>query len=459
MRMNIYGKPVALKSNGALLAMTLTILAAAGVGSAQGQQAPVPGDLPAPVAPPASAAVKSSAAPAVLQPAQTPQFDTAVDRPAPAPKKAAAAVSAATSSAATGDTDDADSAAPPPVAPAKSNWLTMPKMPKIKIPMYHYFPKDEDPGNMRDMTKDKDEPMHAPGMNGGSGGTTSTEAADYADGKRSSGSIMSGNNGSSSTTGTGHGAGLAVIDTDEETPYPIPANSRRGAQTNSSVKKSITPSSAEEDENDAPKPVRRASDSTEWRKKDPAIFYRKAVLLTKEKLYNDALIEINKCLQLNPHYTEARYQGAYIAQLQGHFAEAIRHYEKIVESDPHHLQAHINLGVCYRHEKRLDEAEDEYRKAIEISFYSLQAHYNLANVLIEQNEFEGALKELKACSKIAPNNPSVHNNLGVIYQKRGYFEEAEEEFLRALTLEPANKSFERNLQSVRALMKKKTVTS
>jgi Flp pilus assembly protein TadD len=47
----------------------------------------------------------------------------------------------------------------------------------------------------------------------------------------------------------------------------------------------------------------------------------------------------------------------------------------------------------------------------------------------------------------------------VIYQKRGYFEEAEEEFLRALTLEPANKSFERNLASVRALMKKKTVTS
>ncbi|MDR3614450.1 MAG: tetratricopeptide repeat protein [Candidatus Obscuribacterales bacterium] len=456
--MNIYGKPVSLKDNGALLAVTLTILASVGAGAAQGQQAPVPGDLPIPASPSAAAApVRASIAPAILQPAQTAQFDTAVDRPTPPPKKATAAVSKATGAADAENADNTDSAAQPPAAPAKSKWLTMPKMPKIKIPMYHYFPKDQDPGEMRDMTKDKDEPMHAPGMNGGTGGTTTSEASDYADGKRSSGSIMSGNDGSSSKVGTGHGAGAAVIDTDEETPYPIPANSRHGAKPASSVKKAMTPAPAEDDENDEPKPAHR--ESTEWRKKDPAIFYRKAVLLTKEKLYNEALIEINKCLQLNPHYVEARYQGAYISQLQGHFAEAIRHYEKIVETDPHHLQAHINLGVCYRHEKRLDEAEDEYRKAIEISFYSLQAHYNLANVLIEQNEFEGALKELKACSKIAPNNPSVHNNLGVIYQKRGYFEEAEEEFLRALTLEPANKSFERNLQSVRSLMKKKTVTS
>jgi Tfp pilus assembly protein PilF len=457
MRMNIYGKPVSFINNEALLATTLTIFASVAAVSAQGQQAPVPGDLPAPAAPTVAPAVKKTPATAILQPAQTPQFDTATERPTAPPKRAGATVTDAKKDAAVDATgDDADSATAAPAAPAKSKWLTMPKMPKIHIPMYHYFPKDQDPGEMRDMTKDKDEPMHAPGMNGGSGGTTASEASAYADGKRSSDSIMSGNDGTSSTTGTGHGAGAAVIDTDEDTPYPMPAKSGHGAQTNSSVKKAIAPVNNEADD-DEPKPVKHVDN--EWRKKDPAIFYRKAVLLTKEKLYNEALIEINKCLQLNPHYVEARYQGAYISQLQGHFAEAIRHYEKIVESDPHHLQAHINLGVCYRHEKRLDEAEDEYRKAIEISFYSLQAHYNLANVLIEQNEFEGALKELKACSKIAPNNPSVHNNLGVIYQKRGYFEEAEEEFLRALTLEPANKSFERNLESVRALMKKKTVTS
>jgi Flp pilus assembly protein TadD len=190
---------------------------------------------------------------------------------------------------------------------------------------------------------------------------------------------------------------------------------------------------------------------------DPELHYKLAKQLVAKKKLPEALQEINKCLQLNKDYWDARYLGAYIYQLQDRVPESIHRYQDYVKHKPDDLQAHINLGVMLRKAGQDAEAEDQYRKAIDIKFYSLEAHYNLANVLIGEEKFEDALKELRVCLKIAPANAWVHNNLGVIYQKRNYLEEAADEFLRALNLEPANKVFEKNLAMVRQQLKKKPV--
>jgi len=182
---------------------------------------------------------------------------------------------------------------------------------------------------------------------------------------------------------------------------------------------------------------------------DPDLHLRMAKRMADRMQYHDALIQVNKALQLNKNLWEARYLGAYIYQMEGRYPEAILRYQQFLKVKPDNIQAHINLGVCLRHENKIDEAEDEYRKAIDMNYYSLEAHFNLANIFIAHDELENAIKELLACEKIAPTNAWVHNNLGVIYQKRDYLDEAQQEFNKAANLEPANKTFELNLDLAR----------
>lgn len=193
------------------------------------------------------------------------------------------------------------------------------------------------------------------------------------------------------------------------------------------------------------------------RPEDPHVFLARAKKLTELGAYAEAFVELNKALEHNPRFWEARYLGAYIYQMQGRLKEAIPGFRQFLQVYPEHVQARVNLGMCLKKAGELSEAEAEYKKAIDLKYFSLEAHYNLANLLIEQNRLEEALKELRACEKISPTNAWVHNNLGVIYHRRHYLEEAEEEFLRALNLEPANKTFENNLEMVRRQLRKKPV--
>ncbi len=202
------------------------------------------------------------------------------------------------------------------------------------------------------------------------------------------------------------------------------------------------------------KPVRKPLVPDET---DPSRCLRRAKKFTNEGNYIAALVEINQALMLSPQYWEARYQGAYIYQLQGRTREAIQRYEDFLERRPDHVEGHINLGSLLRKDGDLLAAEVHYKKAAELNHFSLDAHYNLSNLYIQQGKLEQALKELQMCMKIKPDDAWVHNNLGVVYQRRHYLEEAEEEFLRALHLEPANRTFENNLEQVRTLLKKKPV--
>lgn len=192
---------------------------------------------------------------------------------------------------------------------------------------------------------------------------------------------------------------------------------------------------------------------------DPELHYEQAKRLAEHKHYKEALVEVNKTLQLNKKYWDAIYLGAYIYQLEGRNKEAIEKYAALLKVRPDYFTARINLGVLLRNEGRLEEAETQYRKAINLNFYSLQAHYNLANLLIAKQDLEAALKELLACAKLAPTNAWVHNNLGVIYQQRDYLEEALDEFQKALNLEPANKSFEQNVAQVHEHIRNKEASN
>ncbi len=212
--------------------------------------------------------------------------------------------------------------------------------------------------------------------------------------------------------------------------------------------------SSDDEESDVEKAETQATGDEKRADIDPVPHYKKAVQLTKEKNYKEALESLEKALLHNPSYLEARYQMAFVYQMMGDSKTAIKKYKQYLKIKPEDVQARINLGTLLKTAGDPAAAETEFKKAIETHFYSFIAHYDLANLLVEQDRLEEAQKEYKLCLKLKPNNAMVHNNLGVIYQRRNYLEEADEEFNKAARLDPGNKVFHTNVALVRSQLKK-----
>lgn len=68
------------------------------------------------------------------------------------------------------------------------------------------------------------------------------------------------------------------------------------------------------------------------------------------------------------------------------FNEAILEFQKELDLYPLYDQAHFNLGVAYYYQGRPDEAEKAWLKTLEINPDYLQAYQNLAVLYREKND-------------------------------------------------------------------------
>ncbi|HUB67069.1 MAG TPA: tetratricopeptide repeat protein [Candidatus Methylacidiphilales bacterium] len=81
---------------------------------------------------------------------------------------------------------------------------------------------------------------------------------------------------------------------------------------------------------------------------------------------DDAMVEYQKALDLNPNYPDAQNDlGAELLQ-KGRMDEAIAHFRKALEIDPDYSEVHYNLGFALLQEGRAGEAIVEFQNALRL---------------------------------------------------------------------------------------------
>ncbi len=71
------------------------------------------------------------------------------------------------------------------------------------------------------------------------------------------------------------------------------------------------------------------------------------VILDKKGRSDEALVEINAAIQLDPKFVSARNNLGRILAQSGKTQAAIAEFERVLALDPTHIQAHYNLGALY----------------------------------------------------------------------------------------------------------------
>jgi type IV pilus biogenesis/stability protein PilW len=155
--------------------------------------------------------------------------------------------------------------------------------------------------------------------------------------------------------------------------------------------------------------------------------------------FNEAFVELQKALQLNPDNKETLNYLGYVSTQFGKNNDAIAYYKRAISVDPDYSEAHNNLGVVYAEMEEWDNAIASFQYALKNPVYRTpaSAYSNMGYVFYRKEEFRKAADSLEEALIRNPISPRILYMLGLVYTELDNDKEAIENFSRAVGIVPA----------------------
>jgi tetratricopeptide (TPR) repeat protein len=158
--------------------------------------------------------------------------------------------------------------------------------------------------------------------------------------------------------------------------------------------------------------------------------------LFRKNLLDEAMVQFQKALEINPDYAEARYNLGVALSKKGHVDKSIDQYERALEINPIYAQAHYNLGVALSQKGQEDDAMAQYQMALLINPNEVEARISLGNALFQKGLVDEAIVQFQKALETDPNSAGGHYNLGVALSQKGQVDEAIEQYQKAVEINP-----------------------
>ena len=158
----------------------------------------------------------------------------------------------------------------------------------------------------------------------------------------------------------------------------------------------------------------------------------------------EAALRYEEALRLKPDYPEAEDNLGSVLYGLNRRPEAIAHYRSALALRPNYPEAEVNLGVALQ-PSDLPAAIACYQRALALAPGDFAAHFNLGIALRAAGRLPESIAEYQEARRLQPGSASALNNLGVALVDAGRRAEAILRYQEALRLEPANAEIENNL--------------
>jgi choline-sulfatase len=174
------------------------------------------------------------------------------------------------------------------------------------------------------------------------------------------------------------------------------------------------------------------------REKDPEMYVVPFVLgetaLGQQK-WDEAAVELRKCLDLNPHFDQAMLGLARSLIFQGKADEARQWTQSAIQYNPQDYRAWYQLAfIDAQSDKKAAIADDEKAVSIQSSFAPLQR--DLGMLQYQQGDYAEAAKHLARAVELGSNDAELYNALGICYSRTDRLPQAIKSYKQALELDP-----------------------
>ncbi|HWR58875.1 MAG TPA: tetratricopeptide repeat protein [Thermodesulfovibrionales bacterium] len=124
------------------------------------------------------------------------------------------------------------------------------------------------------------------------------------------------------------------------------------------------------------------------------------------KLYDEAIADYTKAIELNPVYATAYYNRGVAYANKKQFDEAVSDFNKVIELSPGDSTAYVGRATAYANKDQFDEAISDYSKAIELDPNDSTAYHNRALAYAGKKQPEEAVADLSKAVELSVSTPS-----------------------------------------------------
>ena len=152
-----------------------------------------------------------------------------------------------------------------------------------------------------------------------------------------------------------------------------------------------------------------------------------------------AKVALARALELEPDHVrayDAHLQLGLIAQQEGHYEDAMRHYRRAIDLNARPAGAYVNLASALQELGRVEEARRALEAALVADPSLAIAHLNLGNMHAIAGDLAAARASFERAIELDPDLALAHEHLGRVHLIEGRAAPAEREFRRALDLNP-----------------------
>lgn len=151
-------------------------------------------------------------------------------------------------------------------------------------------------------------------------------------------------------------------------------------------------------------------------------------LFLRRELRDQAAVEANKALELNPNLPLAHELLGEAALARGDSQTAIKELEAERKINPLYGEVYDRLGDAYLRSGQYEQAQTALNRAVLLEPGATGPYILLGEALLKLKEPIQALQYLNRAEKMDPSNYITHNLLGQAYKATGQIAEANREF-------------------------------
>ncbi|MDD4182544.1 MAG: tetratricopeptide repeat protein [Candidatus Omnitrophica bacterium] len=162
--------------------------------------------------------------------------------------------------------------------------------------------------------------------------------------------------------------------------------------------------------------------------------FQKGIDYFKEKKYDEAIVEFEKALKIDPNLAEGYYGLGYAYCYKNQCEAAIPYFQKAIELSPNYADAYNAMGYAYSILGKYDDSINYYLKTLKIKEDNLEALNGLGYSYASTGKYENAISYFKKAIKINPEYAPAYSGLGILYYSLAQFLDSKENFLKAREL-------------------------
>ena len=171
-------------------------------------------------------------------------------------------------------------------------------------------------------------------------------------------------------------------------------------------------------------------------------------------LYNEAIDDYKKALELNPNYDEAKqalegintklssnkesekyYEEGVNYNKKGKWKEALQSFDKAIELDNTKSKYYSARGRAKEKLKQYEEAKKDAETALKLDKNNAESYLVFGNIKISLNKNEEAIKDYNKAIELYPNTDAYFAR-GFTKLELGQYEEAIKDYNKAIELDP-----------------------